>query len=177
GVVVSHNNIHSIADIYHDATSVDTKDLCIVWGENIEDGRYLDVKFWSGPFTCYARWPAGVRFDMTAISNNHLITSDPEVRRTIGAVRIGDQVRLRGLLVDYQMDDWEGFWRRTSTQRDDTVCEVFYVESVAIVEPATPGWYALFGFARFLLVALPLLWVALFTLQVRRGESVQVGRL
>ena len=96
---------------------------------------------------------------------------------TIGAVRIGDQVRLRGLLVDYQMDDWEGFWRRTSTQRDDTVCEVFYVESVAIADPATPGWYALFGFARFLLVALPLLWVALFTLQVRRGESVQVGRL
>ncbi len=177
GVVVSHNNIHSIADIYHDTTSVDTKDLCIVWGKNLEDGRYLDVKFWSGPYTCYARWPAEVRFDMTAISNNHLITSDPEVRRAIGEVRIGDQVRLRGLLVDYQMDDWEGFWRCTSTRRDDSDCEVFYVESVAIVEPATPGWYALFGFARFLLVALPLLWVALFTLQVRRGESVQVGRL
>ncbi|MCL4837550.1 MAG: hypothetical protein KJ058_06275 [Thermoanaerobaculia bacterium] len=177
GLVVTHNDIHSFADIYHDASSVDTKDLCIVWGANLEQGDYLGVDFWSGPFTCYARWPAGSRFDLAGISNSHLIADDASVRRAIAGVRIGDQVRLRGLLVDYQMDDWEGFWRRTSTRRDDGDCEVLFVESVEVLARATPGWYRLFGLARGLLVGLPLLWVALFALQAHRGESVQLGRL
>ena len=177
GVVVTHNDIHSLADIYHDATSVDTKDLCIVWGGNLERGDYLAVDFWSGPFTCYARWPAGRRFDLAGISNSHLIADDASVRRAIAGVRIGDQVRLRGLLVDYQMDDWEGFWRRTSTRRDDGDCEVLFVESVAVLTRGTPGWYRLFGLARALLLALPLLWLLLLAAQVRRGESVQAGRI
>lgn len=177
GVVVTHNDIHSFADIYHDASSVDTKDLCIVWGGNLESGEYREVEFWSGPFTCYARWRAESRFDMAGISNSHLITDDESIRRAIAGVRVGDQVRLRGLLVDYQMDDWEGFWRRTSTRRDDSDCEVVFVESVEVVARATPGWYALHRLARFLLAALPLAWVALFALQAHRGESVQLGRL
>ena len=37
GLVVSHNNIKSIADIYHDSSSVDTKDLCVVWGDSLRN--------------------------------------------------------------------------------------------------------------------------------------------
>ena len=49
GLVVSHNNIDSVADIYHDSTSVDTKDLCVIWGENLERSDYQKVQFKSGP--------------------------------------------------------------------------------------------------------------------------------
>jgi len=54
GLVVSHNDIRSFSDIYHDATSVDTRDLCVIWGEDATGGAYRDVEFWSGPFTCCA---------------------------------------------------------------------------------------------------------------------------
>ena len=60
GLVVSHNNIHSVADIYHDSTSVDTKDLCVVWGDNLDSDDYRRVDFKSGPWTCYFRYPQGV---------------------------------------------------------------------------------------------------------------------
>ena len=123
GLVVSHNNIHSVADIYHDSTSVDTKDLCVIWGANLEDSDYQRVDFKSGPWTCYFSYPGDARFDHTALGNNHLITDDPWMRRVLDDVRVGDQIRLAGLLVNYQMDDWQGFWRRTSTTRDDSGCE------------------------------------------------------
>jgi hypothetical protein len=140
GLVVSHNEITSVADIYHDRSSVDTKDLCVVWGENLSRDDYRAVEFESGPFTCYFRFAEGVPFDTTGASNNHLITDRPEVRRAIAQVRIGDQVHLRGLLVDYQMDDWEDFWRHEPV-REDSGCEVIYTERWKCC-CGTPGWYS-----------------------------------
>lgn len=177
GVVVSHNDIESIADLVHDSSSVDTKDLCLVWGENLETGRYLDVEYWSGQFTCYFRYPGGVRFDGRELGNDHLITDRDDLRRRLETVRVGDQVRLSGLLVDYQMDDWEGFWRRTSTTRDDTGCEVVFFEELEVLRRATPGWYRLFDFSRRALVALPLLWLMLFWWEARNPETSRVGRI
>ena len=177
GVVVSHNDISSVADIYHDSTSVDTKDLCVVWGPNLTTGQYLGVSYKSGPWTCYVRFPEGAVFDFAGLGNNHLLTDSPAVRRAIAGVRIGDQVRLRGLLVDYQMEDWDDFWRRTSTRRDDMDCEVFFVERVEVLRRATPGWYAAGRLARLLLFALPLLWLFLYWLQIRRGDTVSVGQI
>lgn len=177
GVVVSHNDISSVADIYHDRTSVDTKDLCVVWGPNLATGQYLQSRYKSGPFTCYVHFREGVPFDLAGLGNNHLITDSPAIRRQIAGVQIGDQVRLRGLLVDYQMEDWEGFWRRTSTRRDDFDCEVLFVERIDVLHRATPGWYAAGRLARLLLVALPLLWILLYWLQIRSGDSVSVGQI
>ena len=51
GLVVSHNNIESIADLYHDSTSVDTKDLCVIWGGNLEGDDFRQVEFKSGSWT------------------------------------------------------------------------------------------------------------------------------
>ena len=41
GLVVSHNDIKSVADIYHDTSSVDTKDLCVLWGESLRHGDFI----------------------------------------------------------------------------------------------------------------------------------------
>lgn len=156
GLVVSHNNIESIADIYHDSTSVDTKDLCVIWGNNLSSTDFHEVDYKSGPFTCYFSYPRGVRFDPDRLANNHLITDSSRVRDQIANVRVGDQVRLKGLLVDYQMDDWGKFWRKTSKVRTDTGCEVVFVEEVEVLQKGTPGWYLAFRIAWITLLTIPL---------------------
>ncbi len=171
GVVVSHNNIESFADLYHDSTSVDTKDLCVVWGVNLETTDYRRVNYRSGSFTCYFRYPPGVKFRHRGLGNNHLITDDEGIRDRIADVRVGDQVRLRGLLVDYQMDDWRGFWRETSTVRTDDGCEVVFVESIEVLERATPWWYAGYRAGKWALVLLPVVYLVAAHRSVRRPAA------
>ncbi len=168
GLVVSHNNIESIADLYHDSTSVDTKDLCVIWGRNLESDDYQRVSFSSGSFTCYYRYPAGVRFSGRAGSNNHLITDLDRVREQIAEVRVGDQIHLQGMLVNYQMDDWRGFWRQSSLVRTDDGCEVVYVEKLEVLRRGTPGWYMAFRAGWMTLLAAPVLYVVTLHLTVRR---------
>jgi hypothetical protein len=176
GLVVTHNDIESVADIYHDRSSVDTKDLCVVWGDNLRREDYRRVKFWSGPFTCYFRIPDGARFALDGAANNHLIADRPEIRDAIAGVRVGDQVHLRGLLVDYQMDDWEGFWRRTSQARNDSDCEVLFVESLAVLRRGTPGWYLAHRLGWVVLIGGAVLWMGLFAAEAGRGTG-SVGRI
>lgn len=177
GLVVSHNNIHSMADIYHDSTSVDTKDLCVIWGSNLESPEYRRVQYKSGPFTCYFSYPDGVRFSHLAIGNNHLITDSEAIRRQLDRVRVGDQVHLSGLLVNYQMDDWQDFWRKTSTRRDDNDCEVMFVGELQVIARGTPGWYALYRLGWLLLLALPVAYVFLMWIEAGRPNSTTLGRL
>lgn len=154
GLVVSHNDIRSIADIYHDSSSVDTKDLCVVWGSNLETGEVRRVEFESGPWTCYYRYPEGVRFAGAEMSNNHLVTDSDALRAALDDIRVGDQIHVRGALVDYQLDDWRDFWRRSSRVRTDGgngACEVLYFEELEVLVPGTPIWYGLFGASLWLL--------------------------
>lgn len=156
GLVVSHNNIRSIADIYHDSSSVDTKDLCVVWGSNLQRGELGRVEFQSGPWTCYFRYPQGVRFVATEASNNHMVTDSEALRAALEDVRVGDQIHVKGALVDYQLEDWRDFWRRSSRVRTDGgngACEVLYFEELDVLVPGTPLWYGLFRAALWLLIA------------------------
>jgi hypothetical protein len=70
------------------------------------------------------------------------------MRRKIKQVRIGDQVRIRGWLVNYSND--EGFSRGTSTTRDDTgngACETIYLQDFDILRPLDNGWRIVFSLA------------------------------
>lgn len=157
GLVVSHNNIKAFSDIYHDSNSLDTKDLCVIWGRNVKTKDFHKVSFKSGAFTCYFRYGGGVRFDKRRLSNNHLITDSDDIRRQIANVRIGDQVHLQGLLVDYRYAKSRTRWRRTSRTRLDTengACEVMFVERIKVLVRGTPLWYFLYTLSKWLLVVL-----------------------
>jgi len=159
GLVVSHNDINAIADIYHTKDSIDTKDVCVLWGANLGTNDYRSVKFWNGPWTCYYRHAGDTAFDGTGLSNNHLITDSDAVRRAIDGVRVGDQIHLKGLLVNYQPAG-VAWWRNTSTVRTDTgngACEVVFVKELRTLEQGTPGWYRAFVLALGGLIVLPLL--------------------
>ncbi|MCB0331046.1 MAG: hypothetical protein KDD70_15350, partial [Bdellovibrionales bacterium] len=168
GLVVSHNNISSIADAYHTSSSVDFKDLCVVWGQNAKKDLLDQMTFWSEPWTCWTRADtpnAEGRFFPDELSNNHLLTKDDKIRELINGVRIGDQVQLRGWLVNYAYQASPDFARKSSLVRTDTgngACETIFVTEAKVLKTANAGWRSLHGVTRasslFLLVLLPLLW-------------------
>ena len=166
-LVVSRNNISSLLDAYHDSRSVDTRDLCVMWGDNVKSDIFQKISVSNGSWTCSFSakttedWN---RFDPFQLSNNHLISDNEEIRKQIANIRIGDQIRLRGFLVDYS--DESGFSRKTSLSRTDTdktargggACEVFFVDSIEILRR---------GDHFFLGVSQVLLWLSGFFLLIK----------
>src|SRR5215470_1495079 len=160
GLVVSQHRGDAMWNLYHKADPGNIKDVCVVWGEDITNGSYRKVRFSSEEFTCNYSWSGVITppFNPEKVSNNHLIPATPDVAAAIRAVHVGDQVRMKGLLVDYTVskDGRDIFTRRTSLTRKDTgngACEILYVTDLAVLAPgdhlaADAGrysWYACLG--------------------------------
>jgi len=146
GLVVTKNNINSWADIMHTDASVDIKDVCVIWGENVASSDYKNVKFSSSDFTCYFQYPYQTVFDHDKISNNHLLSDDAVVRHAIRKVKIGDQIHIKGMLVNYSPRSNPNWVRRTSTVRTDSgngACEVFFVKEFEVLYSSNAIWYTL----------------------------------
>lgn len=162
GVVVTHNNVSGIGDAYNTSNSVALKDLCVLWGDNISSNNFHKMEFWSDPWTCWMSTPDRAvfsEFNQNQLANNHLLAADETVAKKIQSVRIGDQVRLTGQLVNYRMvgGDWEK--RNTSTVRTDRgngACETMMVHDIEILARGTPGWYWVWDIAKVGLILLVL---------------------
>jgi len=143
GLVVSHNEIHGIADIYHDEDSVDTKDLCVIWGANLASDDYQRITFENTPTWCHWSWRSeDIQFHSEAIANNHLVTDSAALRAALDKVHVGDQVHFSGLLADYRDLRHPEFWRPTSTKRTDSgagACEVVFFEELEVLQPHAVG--------------------------------------
>lgn len=146
GLVVTHNDISAFHDIYHDERSVDVRDLCLIWGENLKDDSFKELVYWSEPWSCHVRAPsreAFRRFDETALSNNHLLPANEEIKRGLQAVEVGDEVWISGALVNYSPAHSPERLRKSSTVRSDRgngACEVIFVEQFTVLRRANAPW-------------------------------------
>ena len=144
GMIVSfrhhdeNSRMHRLADDH-----LNMLDVCVVWGNNTSGAQLDKIDFWNGIFTCnvktrdQAAWES---FDMYQLSNNHLISDDDFIRDQVRKVKVGDQVRIQGVLASYESP---GGLRGTSTTRTDTgdgACETIYVDHFEILQPATSYW-------------------------------------
>jgi hypothetical protein len=147
GMVVTSHYAGSFLDYAHEMWKdyLNIKDICVIWGKNLETGAFREVKFWSRDFTCFYSWSSpetGRQFSQSHISNNHLITEDAQLRKLIKSVKRGDQVHLRGWLAKYGHKG-SRVVRGTSTTRKDTggqACETVYVTEFEVLKRANPGW-------------------------------------
>lgn len=144
GVIVSYRHhddsrMHMLANDH-----LNMLDVCVIWGSNTGNPLIHKISFWNGIFTCNVKtsdheaWKA---FDMTKLSNNHLISDDEFIRDQVQDVQVGDQIRVRGHLASYSSE--KGGKRGTSTTRLDTgngACETLFIERFEIVQPATSYW-------------------------------------
>ena len=169
GLVVSQHRGDALLNLDHKADPGNIKDVCLVSGDVITNGSYRKVKYRSGEFTCEYSW-SGVMappFAAEKISNNHLIPANEAIAGDIRAIRTGDQIRLKGLLVDYKVTSAgrDIFTRRTSLIRDDTgngACEILYVTDVTVVRSGNHLEADAASYARYaslgLFVALVIVW-------------------
>jgi len=150
GMIVSYHNASSFIDVSHKQWNdfLNTKDICVIWGKNVETGVYERMRFRNRDFTCYYRYPdeaAAALFTENCLSNNHLLPDSLLVAETVRRARKGDQVRLKGWLASYGIKG-APYQRRSSTVRNDRgngACEVVYVTEFEILREANAAWRAL----------------------------------
>lgn len=175
GMIVTHNNINAWYNYYHDKDTVNFKDVCLAWGDNIETGVYQDTKFTSGEWTCYYEiWGKENidKFNKTQVSNNHLITADEKIQKLIQSMKKGDQIYIRGKLVGYaESRQPDNMYRMTSLVRNDNGCEIIYVEEAKILKKAKPGMYALNQISKNIIYLLLLLNILIFIIKIFKKPS------
>ncbi len=170
GLVVCMHDANTWWDYLHREWNdhLNVMDLCVVWGNNLRRGVYKEAEYSSGQFVCYLKIPTMELyqiFDLTALSNNHLLTDDPRIARSIRKTRVGDQIHFRGYLAEYSHNhNGQPFNRGTSTVRTDSgngACETIYVEDFEILRPGGGPWRALVWVAAILLAAGVIAWFRL----------------
>lgn len=173
GLVVTQNNIGAWYNYYHDKNSVNLKDVCVVWGKNIEGGSYNDknISYTSGEWTCYVNLTGQFQgtFYSDSLSNNHLLTVNEKIQKLVRSVNVGDQIYLKGSLVDYA-EEGQSSYRMTSISRDDGnkdsrsggACEIFYVDEMKILQKNQVFWHNINNLSKNLFIALIVLQLLLF---------------
>jgi hypothetical protein len=133
----------------------------VIWGRNAFSSIYEKMSFSSRQWTCYAKSSAAEwrEFSMSGLSNNHILTDRDTIRRMLKQVRLGDQIRFRGYLVEYSHDG--GFPRSTSTLRGDGACETVFVEEFDILRRGPRHWLVLRWVAGLAVLASILIWLYL----------------
>lgn len=169
GVVVTYNNASGFTDIWHHDVwkdFINVRDLCVIWNPNVKSGVYKKVQFSSDSWTCWFSWldtDTTTNFKFNAISNNHLLTDNNQIKATLLKAEIGDVVYFKGVLASYKNLD-NGGSRGTSIKRDDTgngACETVYLDEFNLVKRANMGlrhvyiltkWVASLSFISFLIL-------------------------
>ncbi len=110
-------------------------DLVLTWGELPRAPYEGEISY--GQMTRYYYWRTTAALDLAYIAehsaNTHLIPANGNVRRAVLTVGRGDEVRIRGLLVDVVAEN--GMTWNTSKTRKDTgpgACELVYVEEIQV---------------------------------------------
>jgi hypothetical protein len=139
GLVVSEYDSENWLDVMHKNDPAQTKDLCLIWGENLKNGVYRELKYTHGEFTCFYSWRGKLEHEFLAsqLSNNHLIPASETLARLIKKSAIGDQVYVKGRLVNYEIFNEEGnlmLSRNTSTIREDNSCEIIFVTDFKVIK-------------------------------------------
>jgi hypothetical protein len=149
-VVVSLHHSDSWWDYAHRewGDHVNIMDLCVAWGDSVRSGAYRDVSFDNSQWECHWRYSserAMQQFRNEQVSNNHIVTDDAALAKALRKVHIGDQIRLRGYLVDYTtFKDGRAVGTRVSSEtRTDTgpgACEVLYIDDFENIGSPNRGW-------------------------------------
>ncbi len=177
GLVVSDYDSETWYDYFHKFDPFNTKDICVVWGKNLQSDIYLKTDFWHGEFTCFARMRPGTKikdFNINQLANNHLIPANKELYKKIKKAKIGDQIFLSGYLVNSKIQGPNGLssYRNSSITRQDTgknACEVVYTTDFKILKTGRPIISFLYALSTYLAIASFLIFSFAFYRESQRG--------
>lgn len=165
GLVVSYHHSAVWWDYYHKewGDSLNVKDICVIWGDNIETEVYKKMSFSSGSWTCYPRYTGSpaerqethLKYKPEFLSNNHILAESKEVKNILLQARKGDQIYLKGYLANYY-DKSGNIIRKTSISRNDKLpggkfaCETVYLTDFKILKAANKEWRFVNSWSKYL---------------------------
>ncbi|MBP9758875.1 hypothetical protein KBD45_04200 [Candidatus Dojkabacteria bacterium] len=159
-LVVSGHDTQSTLDIVHKMwdDSLNIKDLCMIFGETLKTDIYKKIKFSNGSYSCSFEGSPEYfsKFNIYDVTNNHLLTNNPEIASKIRQIKVGDQVKLQGILASYTNTEKAGCSRGSSTTRLDTgdgACETIYLTNVEILKENLPQVSNIYNISQSLLLA------------------------
>ncbi|MDO8555512.1 MAG: hypothetical protein Q7R75_03025 [bacterium] len=165
GLVVRKTD-YTFLSIYK-RSSVFPVDLCVIWGGNLREEVYRNktLKFEQDMRFCFSKWSGNVNFGVGQFSNNHLVTDNNQMENKLKSLRIGDQIKIKGKLVNVKAtlvgeagkyDPRTFIWNTSTTRTDvgDGACETIFVEEMEILKRADTFMDYLYFFSFYGLVAL-----------------------
>ena len=173
GMVVSENDFRDFWEKVHEDLKdhINVKDLCVIWGPNVESGIYQKLEFSSGEWTCYYEWKTGsdreswAQFQPNALSNNHLLSDKSEILAKTALAKRGDQIHFKGHLVKYSSNFMKAP-RISSTVREDNGCEVVYLTQLEILKKANRFWRSLFSLSGRVALVCIILFMSHFLIEI-----------
>jgi len=154
GLSVADYDSENWIDYFHKKDPLNTKDICLIWGENVKSGSYKDISFKHGEFTCYWKTDSEETiFDSSEISNNHLLPATEEIYKEIKKAEKGDQIYIKGYLANYEVVGLDThFFRSSSITREDVgdcACEVVYVTDFKVLVKGNIGYSLLYRLSKY----------------------------
>ncbi|MDD5194205.1 MAG: hypothetical protein PHQ96_00840 [Candidatus Omnitrophica bacterium] len=178
GLVVSYHHSKVFWDYEHEDWKdyINTADICVIWGKNIETQIYKKMKFTNGSWTCYPEFAPGYAPETfsdycdSCLSNNHILAQNESIDREIMSVQKGDQIYMKGYLVNYKHKDWGNSERCSSTTRKDNGCEIVFVKEFKILKKNNYLLRILHNFTKYLIVGCILFFIARFCREISRDN-------
>lgn len=178
GLVVADYDSENWFDYIHKYDRLNTKDLCIIWNNNLKNDAFKKINYSHGEFTCYYRYSGADSalvqkyFSPDELSNNHLLPANDEIYKKIKESSVGDQVKIEGYLANYsyipeEKGDNNRWTRNTSVTRTDTgngACEIIYVTNFEILKKDNFLFHKLFKFSFYSLTGLMVFLIIAFFL-------------
>lgn len=149
GLIVAHNDPGAWYSFNydHDKEDPNTMDICLLWGSLLKSPDYRSISYSGDQWTCeHGALKTATPFPEGDLSQNHLLTESDAVRRQIANLNTGDQVLIKGQLVNYTEPAWHGRFHNSSTTRGDTGgagAEIILVNSVQLLDSHNAVWKTL----------------------------------
>jgi hypothetical protein len=151
GMVVSGGHSETLSDYYQDKLNV--MDVGLIWGDNLNSDIYRNIKFHTNGIRLFWKEKnreAPGKLNPDQVSNNHLLCTDPVLKKRIKRLYRGDVVLIEGFLASYG-------GRKSSTTRSDSgdgACEVIWVDRLSLLRDGRATiWNRLFNISRGSLAA------------------------
>jgi len=142
------------------------QDLCMIWGGNVRRGvhRNPGVSFEHAGNVCYAKWTCQANVRGNELSNSHIIVVDDQLRDAFDDLNRGDQIRIKGQLVDVMTQPTQkdlSFSQpapqklKTSTTRSDKgrgACEIILARELEVLIAGSPISQLLYQISFWLMI-------------------------
>jgi hypothetical protein len=169
GLVVSrlkYNSWYSLSRV----DSVFPMDICLIWGDNVKKGffRNKSLSFKQDFRFCLYSHSGDLTFNEEELGNNHLVIESDRLLRAVQKIKVGDQIRLKGKLVNVKavavgnvrMYEPKTITWFTSTSRFDKgagACEVLFLEDIEILKANNSASFVIFSISKYALILIFLL--------------------